>query len=867
MEEAINASNKQYYPITKDIDIPYASYAKLLIKMHGDIEEGNIVLTEDDYLNYEFNFPLTETFVRSLFASKFILFVGFSFNDYNLKIITNKVLNLLGSDFQPMYLLNLETSNELQREYFKGRGVKVIDYNEIIEIEFLNKANKNEREALQQIVSNGGKNLFKFLFVISKFDSFEIENKDLFVIDVLYNAINYYLSELNVIGWEYISKIYPFNYHDQFVGFSLYTKMPALIELHRHLSTSFKNKREFLKTYGFKYRKIIATAINNGIEEITFNLPQLNVETYEFKSKIGQEMSGLDYFYDLDFTNLERYINNRKSFLPESVTIADLELPFLLYKSSRFYDAYLHYKVLAKKCWEKKKYVLFFLCQYNIKALRNSLWDDDDLKKSKWSNLEEIQNEIEKIDVGELLNSIKISNKIISEVLDEVYDHRIVYKQLYDITTLVNKISTADINTRKGGFSSNSDVINLISSGYQVFNFCNKNYVLSEHFYEHKFLYEKVFEGIVRSNNIPDSNSPPFKSSKLPQLLPFHLQLGLFNYDTDKLKALLSEKNILKIELSNEAVIYFEKLTDNLLTNLDTLSNNPLRFRLFVYGLLNNYLLILSKLNVSDNLKIKVINKLGSCPHLDFSSITESLHGMLITLKEAYPENLMKILAILLKDRKKFIHANVRLINYLIDKVTKENLYSFLEKHFSEIFNNEIKFYNNDFTFSITCKLYNFNTNNNKKIINGIVEEVMSNHYTLNFFRIAYEYGIPLAKEYIEKFIESMEKSFPSSAKNLYNEEEAFQKTLFKIYEKEKSSVIRKRIAEISNNAPFLNFLLNIKSNNKSTSISPNWLGYLNKDEFKKVIKNTEIESIVKKSISSDPIKYEWLLQRYLTWT
>ena len=47
--------------------------------MHGDYETDNIVLTENDYYNYPNNFPLIRSFVQSLFASKLILFVGFSF--------------------------------------------------------------------------------------------------------------------------------------------------------------------------------------------------------------------------------------------------------------------------------------------------------------------------------------------------------------------------------------------------------------------------------------------------------------------------------------------------------------------------------------------------------------------------------------------------------------------------------------------------------------------------------------------------------------------------------------------------------------------------------------------------------------------
>jgi len=98
IEKAAELNNKPFFKVNKDSDLPYSNYSKLIIKMHGDLDAKNIVLTEDDYFEYSTNFPLIESFVKSLFASHLILFVGFSFNDINLKIITNKVKKILDID-------------------------------------------------------------------------------------------------------------------------------------------------------------------------------------------------------------------------------------------------------------------------------------------------------------------------------------------------------------------------------------------------------------------------------------------------------------------------------------------------------------------------------------------------------------------------------------------------------------------------------------------------------------------------------------------------------------------------------------------------------------------------------------------------
>ena len=92
--------------------------------MHGDFNVGNIVLTENDYYNYNNNFPLINAFVKSLFASKLILFIGFSFNDMNLKILLNSVSNILKENMQRIYLLTNKNIDSTQRNYYEKKILK-----------------------------------------------------------------------------------------------------------------------------------------------------------------------------------------------------------------------------------------------------------------------------------------------------------------------------------------------------------------------------------------------------------------------------------------------------------------------------------------------------------------------------------------------------------------------------------------------------------------------------------------------------------------------------------------------------------------------------------------------------------------------
>ncbi len=111
-----------YTVIRRDDDLPYAVTDEYILKMHGDWDEMNFVFKEDDYLNYSSNFPLIESFVKGIFSSHLVLFVGFSFSDPNLKQIVNWVKEILGKNFQPAYLFQVKPPKSHEGNLFPGKG-------------------------------------------------------------------------------------------------------------------------------------------------------------------------------------------------------------------------------------------------------------------------------------------------------------------------------------------------------------------------------------------------------------------------------------------------------------------------------------------------------------------------------------------------------------------------------------------------------------------------------------------------------------------------------------------------------------------------------------------------------------------------
>ena len=97
--------------------------------MHGDFENNNIVLKEEDYLGYSENFKLIETLVKSIFATNTVVFIGYSINDYNIKLILNWTKALLGSEFRkPIFIRASKTClKEEEKQYHESRGLSVIE--------------------------------------------------------------------------------------------------------------------------------------------------------------------------------------------------------------------------------------------------------------------------------------------------------------------------------------------------------------------------------------------------------------------------------------------------------------------------------------------------------------------------------------------------------------------------------------------------------------------------------------------------------------------------------------------------------------------------------------------------------------------
>ncbi len=139
LENCKSMQKDNYEVIIHDKDLLSAEKNKYIIKMHGDIDHPEtIVLKEADYLEYTQKHVLIEMFIKSLLADHTILFLGYSLNDYNVKLIIswinyirsqNKALDK-NTKFAYMVLDERKIAKN-QLQYFESNNIGVINLNKM----------------------------------------------------------------------------------------------------------------------------------------------------------------------------------------------------------------------------------------------------------------------------------------------------------------------------------------------------------------------------------------------------------------------------------------------------------------------------------------------------------------------------------------------------------------------------------------------------------------------------------------------------------------------------------------------------------------------------------------------------------------
>lgn len=298
IEDVKNPNVSKYTVIKKDNELLYKTGNRYIIKMHGDIDDvKNIVLREDDYLNYSQNHTLLETYIKSLLIDKTFLFVGYSLNDNNLKLIMSyidyfvKENNVTGRT--PHYLVVSGISNKVKnRKYWKNKGIDLVDLDKITDEMISNvdcKSLKNQT----------AKKLYTFLNYINN-GRFEYSSDRTKQLTTILERVSQTLNAFHFIGYKTLLGFCQFEHLDML-------KTPELV---------FRDESEYKLfkdiTKNKKIRQLFIKARIYGAELVTFKVR----DSYTFPETI--EIDASEELFELSIQNKYIEIMDRLQDTPPS---------------------------------------------------------------------------------------------------------------------------------------------------------------------------------------------------------------------------------------------------------------------------------------------------------------------------------------------------------------------------------------------------------------------------------------------------------------------------------------------------------------------------------------------------------------------
>lgn len=543
-----------YDIVSKDSDLPYTPNNKMIIKMHGDFKNRNIVFKEDDYISYSRKFKLIETYIKSLFSTHTILFVGYSLSDPDVHYIFQWVKDILGNDLPRPYFLKIDKENKFdinEYQYYKNKGINILYYSEIDE-----KLRGKLEESSNEIDNLMGKKTLSFIkyllddykkrFAINELYDFVDEFKNINYINnkVIIKFLNQKLGLRNISDFEIKENKIFFNNSnaDDFI---------------RKVRHSIRTKKyDFSKIIHFldkaEIKRIIKQNINGerGKTKVIYK----NKKEYKF---LGTEES----LKMLDFFKLKDFITNTDFSEQKNNYKLRLERAYAMYCVEEYYNAYKEYKAISGNALKNKEYVIYAISEFNRYYIERII-------ASEWSNeraiCDKIKNEIQGIDLDKMLLQFPFKQEE-REFLKLILNWNFVDSQMRQMAEVRQKIEKEE-NTCYAWISEGNTGIYQFQSNIRSFwKFVKFNMLAIDRYKEINNVFYNYIDGIVKSYSatkiVRDKDESIFgqaiENIKIEEFTLFDLIIMLEYVNVNELENLFQMYEIKKIKVKPEDIKQF----------------------------------------------------------------------------------------------------------------------------------------------------------------------------------------------------------------------------------------------------------------------------------------------------------------------
>lgn len=532
--------------ISQDIDIPYRKYNKELIKMHGDFIHNNFVLKEEDYLNYSNNFKLIENYIKSIIGSKVLLFIGYSFNDPDLKQIFNWVKNIVGEDMRISYLINADSEyDENEEQYYKKLGIQIIYASQL-----------NQNSNVLTNISNNLNNVLDYLLG---------SNNNLNLIDNIYNELREY-DDFPYITIKYLNRI--FIKYDMYISNDLFL---CADQNNQKIQKSLNLLCSDLDEISDPLEKMKVKNIIQILHKSMLRGIKSRGQIKEFSEQLKKDKIE-EYVFTFNWRKLSELRDKNGTQLGENNGLLLLQQASISYYLGDYLSTYNYLKRAGLALFREHAYGLYYVSQINRKWIGKIIVEIPYRLNIDMSIVELIREEISNININQMLDrSIETTDKgtLIREINGWNYSYTI-FQDLYDL----NIESFEQANTDYMFFQGVPAYKRAAYKARDLFNFVSKNYLLLDKYKDindNYKLYARTILASVTSEEKTNSFDPLIHTGNIKKdyLDNFDLFtiIRYFSSSSDVYKLFEGCLSLSFIDLNNEGIEYLEKIIPNILSS------------------------------------------------------------------------------------------------------------------------------------------------------------------------------------------------------------------------------------------------------------------------------------------------------------
>ncbi|EEN5470806.1 hypothetical protein C3O04_12515 [Salmonella enterica subsp. enterica serovar Poona] len=469
LEAAINAKTYFYNVISSDKDLMKSYLGKKLIKMHGDFKNHNIVFKEDDYLNYSYKFPLIENYVKSIISTHTVLFLGYSYNDIDLKQIIKWTQNH-SSVRPPMYLVVFKDI-PAQRKYLESHGIITI----ILADEKLKPFNNDS-------YSN---KLYTFLYNLNSLELCT-NLSDIEIINLIYSRVKS-LQSLNAILAEQITRC--------FTNFGLmYIDDNGPKALLRFYDTEVTSSDNNIELRGF-YKKFVSLLnddekvekYKSHLQKLFFIFKKASIYGVILNDKRDRALLTTEILPNDSLIKIDKEINFNyyENITPIRSNIIDKSRQYNCFQLNKLDEAYSIIEEELSEEIRQKDYANILISLFNQNVILHSLKYGFSSDRDNYSTLEENK-------IHELYDDLPRNIKKTVSVIYDLVTFNYLFNLHYTVSSLLTKYS--DVRKRNTRLLIDGDLYKTDFLFENLIIFVLKNGCLIDVYKEFKDVIRKVIE-------------------------------------------------------------------------------------------------------------------------------------------------------------------------------------------------------------------------------------------------------------------------------------------------------------------------------------------------------------------------------------